>query len=268
MFNKAAWYAGKVLNLLWVLLKLLFYLPFHPRKLKDFLFPIFSSINEFYQSSHGGLKDFQETKFSQDLTDKGIFARSNLFNQDGHVTRSMETHFMATLVEGYAPKTIFEIGTYNGFTTLHMAVNSPADCKIYTLDLPPGYDLTQAKGSSYDDILVMQLSQASIPKRFYKGHPLSHKIVELFGNSSEFDFSPYHGKIDMVFIDGNHSMEFVKKDSENALKMLSPRGMIIWHDFDYIIHKDVFHYLKALSRQYPIYSVAHTRFAVYGKTLV
>jgi hypothetical protein len=49
--------------------------------------------------------------------------------------------------------------------------------------------------------------------------------------------------------------------------MLSERGVIIWHDFDYIIHRDVFKYLNKLSEQYPIYSIPHTRFAVYGKDL-
>ncbi len=267
MLNKLGWYFEKIVNLLWVLINLFFYLIVHPKKMKQFLFPIFSSVNEFFQSSHGGLKNFEETDFFKKLSSKTLFAKSNLFNQEAQVTRSMETHFLATIVDGYAPKTIFEIGTYNGFTTLHMAVNSPSDCKIYTLDLPPGYDLAQAKGNSYDDMLVMQLSQANIAKRFYKNHPLCNKIVELFGDSSTFDFSPYYGKIDLVFIDGNHSHEFVKKDSENAFKMVSENGLIVWHDFDYIIHKEVFNYLRDLSKQHTIYSVPNTRFAVYGKKL-
>lgn len=267
MLHKLGWYLEKIVNLLWVLFNLFFYLIFHPKEMKRFLFPIFSSINEFFQSSHGGLKKFETTALFKKLSSKTIFAKSNLFNQEEHVTRSMETHFLATIVDGYAPKTIFEIGTYNGFTTLHMAVNSPADCKIYTLDLPPGYDLSQAKGNSYDDILVMQLSQDNIAKRFYKKHPLSSKVVELFGDSSKFDFSPYYGKIDLVFIDGNHSTEFVRKDSENAFKLVSENGLIVWHDFDYIIHKDVFTYLKSLSKVHPIYSVLNTRFAIYGKNI-
>ena len=267
MTNKVVWYVQRIINLIWVLLNLFIYLIFHPSKIRVFLFPIFSSINEFFQTSHGGLKNFEDTACFQKLSSKTIFARSNLFNQEAHVTRSMETHFLATIVDGYAPKTIFEIGTYNGFTTLHMAVNSPEDCKIYTLDLPPGFNLSEAKGNSYDDILVMQLSQENITKRFFKNHPLSHKVVELFGDSSKFDFTPYYGKIDLVFIDGNHSMEFVKKDSENAFKMVSENGLIVWHDFDYIIHRDVFLFLQDLSTKHSIYSVPNTRFAVYGKKL-
>ncbi|MBL8012699.1 MAG: class I SAM-dependent methyltransferase, partial [Candidatus Omnitrophica bacterium] len=75
------------------------------------------------------------------------------------------------------------------------------------------------------------------------------------------------GKIDLVFIDGNHSYEFVKSDTENALEMLSEKGVIIWHDYDYIIHKDVFRYLNKLAKTHKIYSIPHTRFAIYGRQL-
>ena len=218
--------------------------------------------------SFGRLKDFEDTKFFQQLSSHFIFAQSNLFNRDVKVTRSMETHFLATLVKELNPQTIFEIGTYNGFTALHMAVNSPQSCRIYTLDLPPDYDIDKVGNSSYDDLLVMKLSQKTINQRFYKKHPLESKITELYGDSSNFDFSQYFGKMDVVFIDGNHSYQFVKSDTENAFKMLTDHGVIVWHDFDYIIHKDVFSFLNDLSKTYPIYSVPHTRFAIYGKNIV
>ncbi len=34
------------------------------------------------------------------------------------------------------PSTIFEIGTLRGYTALHMSMNSPPGCRIYSLDLP------------------------------------------------------------------------------------------------------------------------------------
>jgi predicted O-methyltransferase YrrM len=218
--------------------------------------------------SFGSLKDFEETKFFQQLSSHFIFAQSNLFNRDIKVTRSMETHFLATLVKELGPQAIFEIGTYNGFTTLHLAVNSPQSCRIFTLDLPPDYDVHKVPDGSYDDLLVIKLSQNTIHQRFYKKHPLENKITELYGDSSVFDFSDYQGGIDIVFIDGNHSFKYVKSDTENAFKMLSDQGVIVWHDFDYIIHKEIFAYLNSLSKQYPIYSVPHTRFAIYGKKIV
>jgi len=32
-------------------------------------------------------------------------------------------------------------------------------------------------------------------------------------------------------------------------------------------HRDVFNYLNDLSQSYPIYSIGHTRYAIYGKKL-
>ena len=252
----------------WVCLKLVFYFLFHPWRLKDFLFPIFSSINEFYKDSYGGLKNFEQTALFKRITEKPIFAQSDLFDRDSKVTRSMETHFLATLIKAVDPKAVFEIGTYNGFTTLHLAVNSQPSSRIFTLDLPPDYDIQQVSQCSYDDILVAQLSQKTVHHRFYKKHPLESKITELFGDSATFDYSPYEGKIDLVFIDGNHSYEYVKKDTENAFRMLSQRGIIVWHDFDFIIHRDIFCYIKSLAWKYPIYSVPNTRFAIYDKSIV
>lgn len=37
-------------------------------------------------------------------------------------------------------------------------------------------------------------------------------------------------KFDLIFIDGLHTAEQVKKDFQNALKVLSPRGFIVLHD--------------------------------------
>ena len=40
----------------------------------------------------------------------------------------------ATKIVG--PKTVFEIGTLNGYSALHFALNTSADAKIFALDLP------------------------------------------------------------------------------------------------------------------------------------
>ena len=36
----------------------------------------------------------------------------------------------------HKPKTVFEIGTFDGGTTLHLGQSTENDCRIYTLDLP------------------------------------------------------------------------------------------------------------------------------------
>ena len=110
----------------------------------------------------------------------------------------------------------------------------------------------------------MELSKANINQRIYRTHPCRDKIIEIFGDSMNFDFSPYYQKMDMIYIDGSHAYAYISSDTKNAFKMLSPDGIIIWHDFDYIIHRDVFKFLNHLAQKHKIYSIPNTRFAIYG----
>ena len=270
--KKVIWLSRNFLNLCIVIVRILFYSLRHPGKLSQLAFSIFSTINEFYQATHGRLHDFTQTNVFRDIQEKQIFASSNFFNADSKVARSMETQILATLVRYFNPQTIFEIGTYNGFSTTHFAYNSSPDTKIYTLDLPRDYDLIatqqeKLKKYSYDDLLVVQLSKENIDKRLYQGHPCGKKVTELFVDSLSFDFSPYYGKMDFIFIDGCHALPYVHSDTNNAFKMLSARGMVVWHDFDYIIHRDVFKYLNRLVKTHKIYSIPNTRFALYSPVL-
>lgn len=265
--KKILWYLSKLLNLIRVYFELFFCFLFNGKKLYKFLFTIFDLSNEFYEEFRGRLKNFQETRVFKDICSQSIYITSNVFNTDSKVTRPMETQILAALVYYFAPKTILEIGTYNGFTTYHFALNSPKDCRIYTLDLPADFKTTGLNNFSYDDLMVVKLSLEHIQDRIFHHYPEKEKITELFGDSTTFDFTPYQGKMDLIFIDGNHSYHFVKSDTQNALNMLSARGVIIWHDYDFIIHKDVFRYLNELSQTKTLYSIPNTRFAIYGPQL-
>ncbi len=265
--SKIFWYLINLRNLLVVCVRTLFYCLVHPQKIATFLFALYSVLNEFYQSSHGHLYNFEATKLFQEMKSHMAFVRCNIFNMESIVTRPNETQTLCALVSHLKPKKIFEIGTYNGFTTLHFAYNAPEDSRIYTLDLPADFSLSDQECYSYDDILVMELSKKNIERRFFKKDSQGKKITELFGDSKLFDFSPYQGQMDLIFIDGNHSYPYVASDTENAFKMLSPDGVIVWHDFDYIVHRDVFKYLNHLVKEHKIYSIPNTRFAIYGKQL-
>jgi predicted O-methyltransferase YrrM len=263
--SKLIWYLRNLINFMIACVRIFFYCLIHPAQAGKILFSFFSTINEFYQSSHGRLLNFEKTATFSQLQHKQIFAKSNYFNIDSQVSRPVESQVLANLAAHFQPKTVFEIGTYSGFTTLHFAYNTAPEAKIYTLDLPADHPLHQnAPHYTYDDQLVVNLSKANINQRIYQTHPCHNKIIELFGDSLTFDFSPYYQKMDLIFIDGGHSYANVSSDTENAFKMLSPKGIIIWHDFDYIIHRDVFKYLNQLAKKHNIYSIPHTRFAIYG----
>jgi len=121
------------------------------------------------------------------------------------------------IVAKFAPRSIFEIGTYDGRTTLNLAVNAPAGSTVYTLDLPPG---------------TIKMPKVNAVGERFKGTPSEPSIVQLYGNSLSYDFSHYRGMIDFVFVDANHQYEYVANDTKRALELIRGRqGIILWHDY-------------------------------------
>ena len=136
---------------------------------------------------------------------------------------------LVQLVRATNPKVLFEIGTFDGRTALNLAANASPDARVYTLDLPPqGANDTNLPISGGD---VAISNRGHIAKRFENSR-FSHQVQQLLGDSATFDFSPYHGKVDFVFVDGSHTYEYVRNDTEKALKLLrGGKGTILWHDY-------------------------------------
>jgi hypothetical protein len=59
----------------------------------------------------------------------------------------------------------------------------------------------------------------------------ARRITQLHGDSATFDWSEHDGKAGLVFVDGSHAYEYVRKDSETALRLLAAGGMVMWHDY-------------------------------------
>ena len=148
---------------------------------------------------------------------------------DGNISLA-EIAIISKLIKTRNPATIFEIGTFDGRTTLNMAANSPPDARIYTLDLPSRAKTELPIDPGEEKYIEKETSGA----RFI-GTDCEAKIRQLYGDSAVFDFSPYHNTIDMIFVDGAHSYEYVLHDSQQALKLLRDgKGLILWHDYDKI----------------------------------
>ncbi len=155
---------------------------------------------------------------------------------NGNVTE-WELFCIAQLVANHKPAACFEIGTFDGRTALNMAANMAEDGHVYTLDLPPsGLDSTALKIAHGDESFIKKEASGT---RF-KDSAYAHKITQLWGDSATFDYAPYAGKMDLVFVDGSHSYDYVKKDTETALKLLKPEGgIILWHDYGSRYWKDL-----------------------------
>jgi len=147
---------------------------------------------------------------------------------DGNITPS-ELMIISGFVSQRKPAVCFEIGTFDGRTTENMAANQPDDGKCYTLDLPPEGADAAALPLACGDITYInkETSGARISSSEKSG-----KITQLYGDSGTFDFAPYENQIDLMFVDGSHSYEYVLADTEKAYKMVKPGGLILWHDYD------------------------------------
>ena len=144
---------------------------------------------------------------------------------DGNVTLT-ELVVLASLAQKYRPRVIFEIGTFDGRTTINLAANSP-EATVHTLDLPPGH-ATQMAVKPGDDTYINKPASGAR----YRGTDCESRIVQHYGDSATFDFSKFEGRVDMVFVDGAHSYDYVKSDSQHALRLLRDgRGVILWHDY-------------------------------------
>lgn len=144
---------------------------------------------------------------------------------NGNITLQ-ELTIISQIVKNNKPKNIFEIGTFNGRTTLNLDYFSPQDGVVYTLDLPKK-DIDSAKfGIEEGD--RKYVDKNIIGERYQKK---SSKIIQLYGDSATFDFNPYKGLIDFVFVDGAHSAPYAENDTEVAFKLLRKGGIILWHDY-------------------------------------
>jgi len=138
--------------------------------------------------------------------------------------------YLALITKALAPRKIFEIGTFRGRSTLNFALNSPEDCVVYTLDLPPDGRAAAVRSPELTpaDKKVIGESLTGID---YRGSDVERKIIQLYGDSRTFDYSPFYGQMDLVFVDALKHYAAVRHDTEEALRMVRAGGAIIWHAF-------------------------------------
>ncbi len=168
---------------------------------------------------------------------------------------------LASLVAYLRPKRIFEFGTYRGEMTANLALNAPEDCRIFTLDLPPGQATTRLQATQAD----LHLAQTRHFLEFESLPEIAARITPLYCDSAEFHSESYASSFDFIFVDGAHSYEYVANDSRHAFGMLRPGGVIVWDDYGfYGKHwEGVARYLQEEAQRRPIFHLEDTRLALY-----
>ena len=141
----------------------------------------------------------------------------------------MERFCVGALAQLLKPQRIFEFGTFDGATTLLLAKTAPT-AQIFTIDLPPeayiapqqfGYPQSPGEYASPHDEIGHE----------FRGTPEAERITQLFGDTTTFDFNPYLGTMDLVIVDAGHGYEAARSDTENALRLAGPSGVVIWDDY-------------------------------------
>jgi hypothetical protein len=173
-------------------------------------------------------------------------------------TTFLETYIMVSLITLLRPRTIFEFGTFEGRTTLQFSLNAPENATIYSLDLADDNSKTRFPRSCPNEFTSRKLPIGGL----FEQQGEFGKIRQLLGDSATMDFTQFRGKVDFIFIDGDHSMSYVKSDSENAFSMLSPQGVVLWHDYGGR-WPDVARYVQNLAVCKRLYHLAGTTLAVY-----
>ena len=76
-------------------------------------------------------------------------------------------------------------------------------------------------------------------------------------DARDFDPEPMRGQFDFVWVDGDHSYDGVKNDTEKALAILRPGGTIMWHDFA-PDSPGLVDYIAELTRELPLFWIRRT----------
>jgi Methyltransferase domain len=127
--------------------------------------------------------------------------------------------------------TLFEIGTFDGRTTLNLALNAPATCRIYTLDLPPDR-ATKYQLADGERHMVEKLAPSLRYEKYRNKHPEAiSRIHQLLGDSATFDYLRYKDSCSLVFVDGSHAYDYALSDSRAAMTIVEAGGIVLWHDY-------------------------------------
>lgn len=146
--------------------------------------------------------------------------------------RHDELAILAKCAASIAPgDEIIEIGTFDGRTTLNLAINAPDTARVYTLDLPA--EDVPAFSTMKTERVFIDKPQSGARFMEYRGPwaECSPRITQLRGDSARFDWSAHYGKAGLVFVDGSHAADYARHDSEEAFRLVAPGGTIVWHDY-------------------------------------
>lgn len=140
----------------------------------------------------------------------------------GGMMHRRDIEALAALLLALKPARIFEIGTYKGASSEMMLRLLPQARVISIAFVNPD----KTRQFNNDELPAAEVGALVSPGN-------RDRFTQLIGDSHQIDpdgFVRDHGQMDLVFIDGDHSREGVRQDTDLARAILAPGGAIAWHD--------------------------------------
>ncbi|MFO7655399.1 MAG: class I SAM-dependent methyltransferase [Candidatus Krumholzibacteriia bacterium] len=182
---------------------------------------------------------------------------------DDRTPQLLETAVLVSLARACGVRRYFEFGCLHGIQTLNLAANLPAGARVFTLDLDEPAFAAAHHVPADRAIAARRLRAASAPA--FVGTRFEDRVTTLFGDSNHFDFGPYGGSMDMVYVDGGHDLRTLASDTRNALAMLADRPLacVVWHDYGNPVYPHLTDFLDAAAEDSDLYHVEETMLCIY-----
>lgn len=119
------------------------------------------------------------------------------------------------------PRSILEIGTWNGHRALQMLQLSPG-AQYYGFDL---FEDATAETDAEEKNVKQHHSVSAIKAR------LSGYKAQLFKGNTRETLRDFKEPVDLVWIDGGHSVETIRSDWQNVSRCLMPGAVVLFDDY-------------------------------------
>ena len=127
-----------------------------------------------------------------------------------------------------SPINILEIGSWEGLSALFLAERFPK-AQMTCVDTWEGAD----EHKNLDAATVATLSKI---EEAFAANLADHRDrinAKKMTSDEYFASVPHQDIFDLIYVDGSHAAEDVKKDAENSLRALKPGGLLIFDDYQF-----------------------------------